>query len=106
MVAIGIATLLSAAIALFYSTTMHPLLAVGAAAITMSLPHAFAKVFLPAFDVVLPVYAISGAVLGWSPNQPLAIAPYMLLIAVAETGVFFLLAVLAFRGRDLALTVD
>jgi ABC-type transport system involved in multi-copper enzyme maturation permease subunit len=104
-IAAGIATLLSAAIALFYSTMMHPMLAVGAAAITMSVPHAIAKL-LPVFDAILPAYAISGAVIGWSPNQPLAIPPYMLLIAIAETGVFFLLAVLTFRGRDLALAVD
>jgi hypothetical protein len=84
---------------------MHPMLAVGAAAITMSVPHAIAKL-LPVFDAILPAYAISGAVIGWSPNQPLAIPPYMLLIAIAETGVFFLLAVLTFRGRDLALAVD
>jgi ABC-type transport system involved in multi-copper enzyme maturation permease subunit len=106
MVAAAVATLLSAAIALFYSTMMHPMLAVGAAVVTMSVPHAIAKLSLPVFDAILPVYAISGAVLGWSPNQPLAIAPYMLLIAVAETGVFFLLAAVTFQGRDLALSVD
>jgi ABC-type transport system involved in multi-copper enzyme maturation permease subunit len=106
IVAAGIATLLSAAIALFYSTMMHPMLAVGAAVITMSVPHAIAKLSLPVFDAILPAYAISGAVIGWSPNQPLATPPYMLLIAIAETGAFFLLAVLTFRGRDLALAVD
>jgi ABC-type transport system involved in multi-copper enzyme maturation permease subunit len=106
IVAAAIATLLSAAIALFYSTMMHPMLAVGAAVITMSVPHAIAKLLLPVFDALMPVYAISGAVIGWSPNQPLAIAPYMLLIGIVETGLFFLLAVAAFRGRDLALTVD
>ena len=105
-VAAAVATFLSAAIALFYSTMMHPMLAVGAAVVTMSVPHAIAKVAFPAFDAVLPVYAISSAVLGWNPNQPLAIAPYMLLIAIAETILFFLLAAVTFRGRDLAQSVD
>jgi len=106
MVAAGVATVLSAAIALFYSTMMHPMLAVAASAATMSVPHAIAMLFMPAFDAVLPVYAISGAVLGWNPNQPLALPEYMLLIAIAETAVFFLLAAVTFRGRDLALSVD
>ena len=106
MLAALVATLLSAVIALLYSTMMHPLLAVGASVVTMGIPHAMAKVIAPAFDALLPVYAISGAVISWTPNEPLAMPPYLLLVAVAEVGVFFLLAVLTFRGRDLALSVD
>jgi ABC-type transport system involved in multi-copper enzyme maturation permease subunit len=106
MLAALVATLLSAVIALLYSTMMHPLLAVGASVATMAIPHAIAKVIDPAFDAVLPVYALSGAVIGWTPNEPLALPPYLLLVAVAEIGVFFLVAVLTFRGRDLALSVD
>jgi ABC-type transport system involved in multi-copper enzyme maturation permease subunit len=106
MLAALVATLLSAVIALLYSTMMHPLLAVGVSVVTMAVPHALAKVVNPAFDAVLPVYAISGAVIGWTPNQPLALSGYMLLIAIAEVGVFFLIATISFRGRDLALSVD
>jgi len=106
IVAAAVATLLSAAIALLYSTMMHPLLAVMFSAITMTVPHALAKVVAPGFDAVLPVYAISGAVLGWEPHRRLAIPPYMLAIGIAEIVVFFVLAVITFRGRDLALSVD
>jgi hypothetical protein len=106
MTAAGIATLLSAAIALFYSTMMHPVLAVAAAVLTMSVPHAFAMLLLPSFEAVLPVYAISSAVIGWDPNRPLALPSYMLSIAIVEAVVFFVLATVTFRGRDLALSVD
>jgi hypothetical protein len=106
MLAAAVATLLSAAIALFYSTMMHPVLAVVAAAITMAVPHAFAKLLGPGLDALLPVYAISSAVIAWEPSQSLAVPPYMLLIGLVETGAFFLLSVATFRGRDLALTVD
>ena len=104
--AAAVASLLSCAIALLYSTMMHPLLAVMFSVITMTVPHALAKIVAPGFDAVLPVYAISAAVLGWEPHQPLAIQPHMLLIGIAEIGVFFLLAAVTFRGRDLALSVD
>src|SRR3954465_9609172 len=102
IVAAAVATLLSSAIALLYSTMVHPLLAVMFSVITMTVPHALAKLVSPGFDAVLPVYAISGAILGWEPHQPFAIAPYVLAIGVAEIGLFFLLAAPTFRGRDLA----
>jgi hypothetical protein len=101
-----VASLLSAAIALLYSTMVHPLLAVMFSVITMAVPHALAKIVAPGFDAVLPVYVISAAVLGWDPHQPFAIPPYMLLIAITEIGIFFLLAAVTFSGRDLALSVD
>ena len=105
-VAVAVATLLSSAIALLYSTMMHPLLAVMFSVITMAVPHVLAKLVAPGFDAVLPVYAISSAVLSWEPNQPFAVPPYMLLIGMAEIAVFFVLAAVTFRGRDLALSVD
>src|SRR5437764_11480991 len=71
MVAALVATLLSSAVALFYSTLMHPVLAVGAAVFTMSLPHVLATAF-PILDEVIPAYAISGAILKWVPSLPLA----------------------------------
>jgi len=60
----------------------------------------------PGLDAVIPVYAISSAVIAWEPSQSLAVPPYMLLVGLVETGAFFLLSVAAFRSRDLALTVD
>src|SRR4051812_34599707 len=55
VVAAAVATLLSSATALLYSTMMHPVLAVMASVVTMSVPHVMAKVIAPAFDAVLPV---------------------------------------------------
>ena len=105
MIAALIATLLSSAVALFYSTLMHPVLAVGAAVFTMSLPHVLATAF-PILDAVMPAYAISGAILKWVPSLPLAIPLHFLVIGTVEIGIFLMLANFAFRGRDLALTVD
>ena len=105
MVAALVATLLSSAVALFYSTLMHPVLAVGAAVFTMSLPHVLATAF-PVLDEVIPAYAISGAILKWAPSRSLAIPLHFLVIGTVEIGVFLMLANFAFRGRDLALTVD
>ncbi len=62
IVAATVAALLSSAIALLYSTMMHPLLAVMFSAITMTVPHALAKVVAPGLDAMVPVYAISGAI--------------------------------------------
>jgi hypothetical protein len=104
--AAGVATLLSSAIALFYSTMMHPVMAVAAAVLTMSVPHAMAKVIAPGFDALLPAYAISGAILGWEPTRSLALPAFLFAIALAEVSAFFVLAAIAFRGRDLALSVD
>ena len=100
-----VATLLSSAIALFYSTVLHPVLAVGAAVFTMSLPHVLTKAF-PILDAAMPAYAISGAILRWNPHSPLAVPWYFLMIGIVEVGIFIMLANLAFSGRDLALTVD
>jgi hypothetical protein len=106
ILAAGVATLLSSAIALFYSTMMHPVLAVAAAVLTMAVPHAMARVVHPGFDAVLPAYAISNVILGWNPGQMLVLPAYLLVIGLAEVGAFLVLAALAFRGRDLALSVD
>jgi hypothetical protein len=106
ILAAAVATLLSSAIALLYSTMMHPVLAVMASVFTMSVPHVLARLVAPAFGELLPVYTISGAVLRWNPNHPLVLPTHLWLIGIAEIGVFFLLAVVTFRGRDLALSVD
>lgn len=106
MCAAAVATLLSSAIALFYSTMMHPMLAVGAAVVTMSMPHALARIVHPGFDAVVPVYAISSAMLAWNPGQGLQLPIHFLLIGMVEVAAFLFFATLAFRKRDLALTVD
>src|SRR4051812_25207107 len=54
--AAAVATLLSSAIALLYSTMMHPVLAVMASVVTMSVPHVLATLVAPPFSAVLPVY--------------------------------------------------
>lgn len=106
ILAAAVATLLSSAIALFYSTLMHPVFAVAAAVLTMSAPHAMARLFNPAFDSMVPAYAISGAIISWDPSKSLALPAHLWGVAIAEVGMFFAFATLAFRRRDLALSVD
>lgn len=106
ILAAAVASLLSSAVALFFSTMMHPMLAVGAAVVTMSVPHAMAHLFWPGWDAVMPAYAISNAMLGWTPGRPLALPAHLWIVSLVEAGFFFFLAVLVFHRRDVALAVD
>ena len=89
----AIATLLAAAITIFYSTFAHPWVA---------LPLTFVTIALPIF----PVAALLKQLAGWGAGVDVLLRSSLISIALAETMAFWLLAAWAFRNRDIAVAVE
>lgn len=89
----AVATLLAAAITIFYSTFAHPWVA---------LPLTLATIALPIF----PVAALLKHLAGWSAGAGIALPASLVGIALAETLAFWILAAWTFRNRDIAVAVE
>ena len=89
----ALATLLAATITIFYSTFAHPWVA---------LPLTFATVALPIF----PVAALLKQLTGWSAGAGRALPAGSVIISLAETVAFWIVAAWAFRNRDIAVAVE
>jgi ABC-type transport system involved in multi-copper enzyme maturation permease subunit len=89
----ALATLLAAAITIFYSTFAHPWIA---------LPLTFATSALPIF----PVTPMLRQLAGWGVGEGISLPSSLMGIALAETLVLWLLAAWAFRNRDIAVAVE
>ena len=97
------ASMLAAALALFYSTFMHPMLALAATSLTAAIPFLL-RALAPAWGEVLPIVSLSQRAMlspmesGW----PLA----QLALACVEIGMWFAAACVVFARRDIAAAVE
>jgi ABC-type transport system involved in multi-copper enzyme maturation permease subunit len=106
---VALATALGAAVALFYSTFLHPILVLLATALTITLPHVLA-IHLGqlgvAGDLLLPAYALSAQAMAWAPGLPLEVPMAPAVIALLDAGMFALAAATVFHYRDIAAAVE
>jgi len=98
--------LLAAAIALFFSIFMNPLLGTAATALVVAAPAVVAPLLGEAWANAIPVYTLSSSVLrfsldaGWYPGGGLVA------MAALEALVFWLAATWVFARRDIAVAVE
>ncbi|MGH9650008.1 MAG: hypothetical protein ACRD3I_06000 [Terriglobales bacterium] len=100
------ACLLTAAMALFFSTLLNPLPATAATAFLIALPAVLALALGDAWARVIPVYAITSAVLRFSFDAAWAPGAGVLALALAESVAFWLAASWTFAHRDIAVAVE
>ena len=103
---VAVATVLGAAVALFYSTFLHPVLVLLATALTIALPHALAMRLGTGWDLLLPAYNLSARAMAWTPGMPLNVPMGLVAIALLELAVFATAAAVIFRYRDIAAAVE
>ncbi len=101
-----LACLLTAAIALFFSTFLNPLPATAVTAVLIALPAVLALVFGDAWVQTIPVYAITSAVLRFSFDAAWAPSGGVLALALVEAVAFWVAASWTFARRDIAVAVE
>ncbi len=101
-----VACLLASIVTVFYSTFLHPLLATGAAGLTLALPMALERYTDAAWTQFLPVYALVRHALGFTAQGPLALDGWLILLALLESVVLWLVAAWIFALRDVTTPVE
>ena len=97
--------LLTAAVSLFFSTFLHPLMATAAAALTLGAMALGGRLLGGPWTNILPSYALVDAMVSFSLHgwrAPLTAAAW----AVAHAFVFSVLAMIVFSRRDIAVAVE
>jgi hypothetical protein len=105
-VVLVVACLLTAAMALFFSTFLNPLPATAVTAVLIALPAVLALAFGDAWVHTIPVYAVTSAVLRFSFDAGWAPGGGILAWALAEAVAFWLAASWTFAHRDIAVAVE
>ena len=101
-----VASLLAATVALFFTSMLPPILATAATGLALASPLALEPLLGPPAQLVLPVYSLSMMIgrsafdLSWSGIAPLLGA------GLAEAAAMWLLAVLVFSLKDVAVAVE
>jgi hypothetical protein len=101
-----VTAILIAAIALFFSTFLNPLLAMAASALTVAIPPALAPAMGARFPLVLPVYDLVAYIMASSLRAAASPDPALLAIAAVEAALFWLGAAWVFGRRDIAAAVE
>jgi len=101
-----LACLLSSTAAVLFSTFMNPLFATLGTGLALGLPAALARRFGTEWGYPLPAYSLLEVLLkaAFGPQPPMPMKPVY--IAMAEAGIFWILAWLIFNRRDIAVAVD
>jgi ABC-type transport system involved in multi-copper enzyme maturation permease subunit len=102
----ALASLLTAALTLFYTTFLSPLFATGATVLTLGFPAAFDRVVGHGWGNVLPVYSLVMGISGASGVGPSTITWKAPVIAAAEIVFFWIAATLIFDRRDVTVALE
>ena len=101
-----LAALLAAAVSIFYSTLLPPILAMAATGLTLGLPAALERVFGPASAEILPVYVLVRAVAKTPLTRTRTVASHTVTIAILEVLLLWVAAAWIFERRDVTVAVE
>ena len=99
------ASLLTACMALFFSIFLHPLLATGVTVVIVGAPLLVAAVWNSAWAAIIPVYAILQGFLNLS-QRTTALTGWLILLALAETAILWVVSAWLFSWKDVAVAVE
>ena len=99
------ASLLTACMALFFSIFLHPLLATGITVVIAGAPLLLAAVWNSAWAAIVPVYAILEGFLNLSERTTVLTA-WLILLALAETAILWVVSAWLFSWKDVAVAVE
>jgi ABC-type transport system involved in multi-copper enzyme maturation permease subunit len=105
LLGLGVASLLTACLALFFSIFLHPLLATGATLVIVGSPLLVEVVWNSSWAVLVPVYAILQGFLNLSQGAT-AFQGWLILLALGETALVWLVSAWLFSWKDVALAVE
>lgn len=107
MLCIIAACMLAGTVALMFSTFLNPFFGASATAIVLlGLPAAMSQIISPQWEFVLPVYFLTMNVMKASFGEPGNIAWFPIVLAVAETAGFWILAARIFAYVDIAVALE
>jgi ABC-type transport system involved in multi-copper enzyme maturation permease subunit len=99
------ASLLTACMALFFSIFLHPLLATGVTVVIVGAPLLVTALWNSAWAAVIPVYAILQGFLNLS-ERTTALAGWLILLALGETALLWVVSAWLFSWKDVAVAVE
>jgi ABC-type transport system involved in multi-copper enzyme maturation permease subunit len=106
MVCLVSACMLAGTVALMFSTFLNPFFAAGATAMVLGLPVLAGQILGPRWSYVIPVWQLGATVLNSSFNDPGTTSWLTVILAGAETLVFWLLSARIFSYVDIAVAVE
>jgi ABC-type transport system involved in multi-copper enzyme maturation permease subunit len=106
MLSLVIACMLAGTVALMFSTFLHPFLAAGATAAVLGFPVLASYMIAEKWVYVIPVYALTSTVLKSTFKHPGTSVWFPLLLALAETVLFWVLSARIFSRVDIAVSVE
>jgi ABC-type transport system involved in multi-copper enzyme maturation permease subunit len=101
-----IAALLAAAVSVFYSTLLPPIVAMAATGITLGLPAALEQVLGSGSADLIPVYVLVRAVAKTSLRAPRVVAWHTIAIAVLEILLLWTAAAWIFGRKDVTVAAE
>jgi ABC-type transport system involved in multi-copper enzyme maturation permease subunit len=105
LLGLAVASLLTACLALFFSIFLHPLLATGATLVIVGAPLLVEVVWNSPWAALVPVYAILQGFLNLSQGAT-AFQGWLILLALGETALVWLVSAWIFSWKDVALAVE
>jgi len=105
LLGLAVASLLTACLALFFSIFLHPLLATGATLVIVGAPLLVEVVWNSPWAALVPVYAILQGFLNLSQGAT-AFQGWLILLALGETALVWLVSAWLFSWKDVALAVE
>ena len=106
MACLIVACMLAGTVALMFSTFLNPFFAAGATAMVLGLPALLGQIVGPPWGYVIPVWELGATVVNSSFASPGNGAWFPLVLAAAETVVFWLLSARIFASVDIAVAVE
>ncbi len=100
------ACMLAGTVALMFSTFLNPFLSAGATAILLGLPAAATHLLAPIWAYSIPVYALTMVVMKSSFESPGTADWLPIAWALAQTGLFWVLAARIFSRVDIAVALE
>jgi ABC-type transport system involved in multi-copper enzyme maturation permease subunit len=105
LLGLAVASLLTACLALFFSIFLHPLLATGATLVIVGAPLLVEVVWNSPWAALVPVYAILQGFLNLSQGAT-AFQGWLILLALGESALVWLVSAWLFSWKDVALAVE
>jgi ABC-type transport system involved in multi-copper enzyme maturation permease subunit len=105
LLGLAVASLLTACLALFFSIFLHPLLATGATLVIVGAPLLVEVVWNSPWAALVPVYAILQGFLNLSQGAT-AFQGWLILLALGETALVWLVSAWLFSWKDVAVAVE
>jgi len=103
---LSVASMLSATVAVLFSTILNPLFATMATFVALVVPGVLALRFGSSWTNVVPAFSLISTLMGASLDAPLSIPWSLMLLGITEAICFWLGAWWIFSKRDIAVAVD